>query len=97
MHRVTVLRRAHLGTIKGAKPGKRWVFRREELVQYRESLYPVGKSTEPACPSISAKVFGGFRSTIRDSELDALLKPTSKKKPKSSTTISRTSSGARRS
>ncbi|MBM69104.1 MAG: DNA-binding protein [Haliea sp.] len=35
----TVRRLAHAGLLRGAKPGRRWVFREEDLVAFLESSY----------------------------------------------------------
>jgi excisionase family DNA binding protein len=41
MHPEELRRRAKLGQIPAAKPGKQWVFIQEDLVGYLRSIYPI--------------------------------------------------------
>ena len=42
-------RRARLGLIKAAKPGKRWVFLKSDLVEYLEALYASSRQVVSGC------------------------------------------------
>lgn len=92
MHPEEVRRRARLGQLPGAKPGKSWVFIEDDLVdwlraQYRApqpALSVIGRN-QKQCQSINAATLGGSTSLRRqESALDALLKQARKPKRKSS-------------
>jgi hypothetical protein len=75
-------RRARLGTIKAAKPGKRWVFLKSDLVDYLDALYAdrgdcVGAGKEKSLwPYTTETERGGLMSEARvEKEYAALLRP----------------------
>ena len=95
MHPEEVRRRARLGQLPGAKPGKRWVFLQDDLAAYLRSLYsPTRQALRVTlrkevsdCHSTNAEARGGFDSPLRAaSELDALLARKIGPRLKSSTT-----------
>ncbi|NIB44445.1 helix-turn-helix domain-containing protein [Pseudomaricurvus alkylphenolicus] len=66
MSPAVVRRKAKQGIIKGAKPGKCWVFLQSDLVAYLRSLYPNGEQTPLSdrqerrlCHSTNAATRGG--------------------------------------
>ncbi|MCP5418863.1 MAG: helix-turn-helix domain-containing protein [Chromatiaceae bacterium] len=75
--------KASLGTIHGAKPGKRWVFLEADLADYLRSLYPsrgqapqsdTAQEIKP-CRSTNAVIYGGCDSAPPTaSEYASLLK-----------------------
>lgn len=92
MHPEEVRRRARMGQLPGAKPGKRWVFVEADLAEYLRSLYAQSRQAlrvalrkeVSECHSTNAVVRGGFDLPLRAaSELDALLAQGTKPKPKS--------------
>ncbi|MFY0083443.1 helix-turn-helix domain-containing protein [Acinetobacter baumannii] len=93
MHPEELRRRAKLGLIPGAKPGKSWVFLEDDLADYLRSLYAkprqalqVTSSKElKQCHLSNATTYGGLTSPHRAvSELDALLQRKIKSKHKNS-------------
>ncbi|WP_436912802.1 helix-turn-helix domain-containing protein [Acinetobacter schindleri] len=93
MHPEELRRRAKLGLIPGAKPGKSWVFLEDDLADYLRSLYAkprqalqVTSSMElKQCHLSNATTYGGLTSPHRAvSELDALLQRKIKSKRKNS-------------
>jgi len=94
MHPEEVRRRAKLGHLPGAKPGKSWVFLEEDLAEHLRSLYAqsrqalqVTQRKEQTCHLQNAVVRGGSISLRQTgSELDALLEQVIKPKRKNSTT-----------
>ena len=85
------------GVIKGAKPGKCWVFLQSELVAYLRSLYPVASGQVPSsgcdieevslCHSTNAVKSGGYGSLVQvDGEYDDLLELDARSKPRNSMT-----------
>lgn len=88
LHEKTLQERARQGKIPGAyKPGRSWVFPEEGLLAYRNSLAP--------CPYIASEQSGTSISRVEEVALDALLKLPTRRKPKSTTTGSRTNSGVK--
>ncbi|MFD2365821.1 helix-turn-helix domain-containing protein [Pseudoduganella sp. GCM10020061] len=87
MHPEQVRRRAKLGLLPGAKPGKAWIFLEEDLVAYVRAAYAGSwqalqvtsfKEQQP-CHSTNAKACGGSTSPHhQESALDVLLKQASK-------------------
>ena len=75
--------RACLGQVKGAKPGKRWVFLRSDLVLYLQSLYPTqvqapyGDKEGIPCHFINAATSGGsnLRPPTDSTYADLLKRP----------------------
>lgn len=92
----TILRRkAAAGEIRGAKPGKRWVFLEDDLADYLGRLYAASRQAPlrgskleiGACRSIDAAKCGGFGSPppmVR--EYENLLGLRTSEPPKNSTT-----------
>jgi excisionase family DNA binding protein len=74
LHEMTLLTRARAGKIPGAaKPGKRWIFRREGLDAYLNQHSPCPYTVEPDG--------GGSTSPRTQAELESLLGlPTGKKR-----------------
>lgn len=91
VHRETAREWAASGKIPGAKIGKDWRFLPEDLKEYVRSQY-----RREECHSISKVVSTMSTSSTRDAELDALLAPRIKRKPRSITTSSKPPSGERR-
>ena len=67
MHPEEVRRRAKLGQLPGAKPGKSWVFLENDLVEYVRSLYAkprqalqVTNGKENSCHSLNAVIRGSL-------------------------------------
>jgi len=96
MHPEEVRRRAKIGLIPGAKPGKSWVFLQEDLVKYLRALYAperqalqvIPKKEDFSCHFLNAAVSGGLALPLqRESELDVLLKQKISLKHRSSTII----------
>ena len=94
LHPEELRRRARMGEIPGAKPGKRWVFLQDDLADYLRSLYAAPRQAlrvtlrkEIECHSLNAVVPGGLTSPQQAaSELDALLARKIERKQKSCTT-----------
>jgi hypothetical protein len=95
MHPEEVRRRARLGLLPGAKPGKAWVFLEDDLVAYvraryassRQALQVTSPKEQQTSHSSNAEVRGGSTSPRhQESALDALLIQAVKRKPRSSTT-----------
>lgn len=93
----TLRDKAKAGIIKGAKPGKCWVFLESDLVEYLRSLYPVSTGQVPSsgcehkevslCHSTNAVKSGGYGSLVQvDGEYEDLLELDARSKPKSSMT-----------
>jgi hypothetical protein len=65
MHPEEVRRRARLGLLPGAKPGKRWVFIEADLADYLRSLYSPPRQAlvgdrGTSCQSTNAEARGGL-------------------------------------
>ena len=81
LHPEELRQRAKAGKIPGAKVGRRWVFLREDLVQYVRSLYAAPRQAlqvtlrkEMECHFANAAVSGGSTSSLQTgSEYAALL------------------------
>lgn len=96
MHPEEVRTRAKRGLIPGAKPGRSWVFLESDLAEFLRSLYPLRRqalqvttSEEAICHLSSARSrrCGGSTSSRQTaSEYDDLLRPTTVKRLRSSTT-----------
>ncbi|HEX9173099.1 MAG TPA: helix-turn-helix domain-containing protein [Telluria sp.] len=94
MHPEEVRRRARLGLLPGAKPGKSWVFIEEDLAAWIREQYRKPQAAPPAIKrnltewhSINAAARGGsILQRPQESELDALLKQATKPKRRNSTT-----------
>lgn len=93
---VSALRyKARQGIINGAKPAKRWVFLKQDLVAYIRSHYdvpvemPLSDSIHrevKLCHYTNAEKLGGFGSPLQtEREYEALLEQVAEKKPKNST------------
>ena len=87
--------KARAGVIKAAKPGKRWVFIEEDLIDYIRSLYRTPRQTplmggdigHAQCHSTNEVKLGGFASPLqREKEYVALLELKTKNKRKNSKT-----------
>ena len=74
--------KASKGEIPGAKPGKRWVFKEDDLDQYLRSLYAklakesqgvIKVSRREIWHSTSEKAFGGLMSNSMEKEYNNLL------------------------
>lgn len=88
LHEQTLLERARAGKIPGAsKPGKCWVFQEAGLVAYLNQHSP--------CPYTASEMSGTSISRVAEVALDEVLKLPTRRKPRSSTTNSRNSSGSR--
>jgi hypothetical protein len=105
MHPEEVRRRAKLGLLPGAKPGKAWVFIDDDLVAYvraryaypRQALQVTSRKEQQSCHSTNAETRGGSISPRhQESALDALLKQKVKPKPKNCTIASKRKAGASR-
>jgi excisionase family DNA binding protein len=87
MHPVTLQCKAKSGEIPGAKPGKCWVFIKEDLAEYIRSQYTThGKRIalligEPQC-SYNVKKSGITNSPSVEKQYTELLAPLTKQKPK---------------
>jgi hypothetical protein len=94
MHPEEVRRRAKLGLLPGAKPGKSWVFLDDDLAMYLRTLYSPPRQAlqvipikEKICHFSNAVTRGGSTSPRQQaSALDELLEQATKPKRKSSTT-----------
>ena len=94
MHPEEVRRRAKLGLLPGAKPGKAWIFIDDDLAEYVRSHYAIQRQAlqvtprkDESCHSTNAVVRGGSISPQhRESALDALLKQKARPKRKNCTT-----------
>src|SRR6266478_2812763 len=83
MHPATVLAKARVGELPGAKPGKRWVFLHDDLAAYVRSLYSHPRQTsqgdtnimEAKCHSTKKMVHrtGGPDSVSMDDEYSRAL------------------------
>ncbi|WP_227544782.1 helix-turn-helix domain-containing protein [Sapientia aquatica] len=82
MHPEEVRRRAKLGQLPGAKPGKSWVFLENDLAEYvrshyaypRQALQVTPTKEEKPCHLLNVVTPGGLISPHRqESELDVLL------------------------
>ena len=86
--------KAKRGEVKGAKPGKRWVFLEDDLVEYLRSLYAgAGQAPSSGCKedtlwhsTNAAKPGGSASRTPAGSEYAALLGLKTGKRPRSITT-----------
>jgi excisionase family DNA binding protein len=74
--------KASKGEVPGAKPGKRWVFKEDDLDQYLQSLYSklakesqgvIKVSRRKSWHSTSEKISGGLMSTTMEKEYNNLL------------------------
>jgi excisionase family DNA binding protein len=74
--------KANKGQVPGAKPGKRWVFREDDLAQYLESLYSsiakesqgvIAISRRTTWRSTKEKTCGGLISTTMEKEYNSQL------------------------
>ncbi len=95
MHPEEVRRRAKLGQLPGAKPGKSWIFLEDDLAEHIRSLYAVPRQAlqvtlrkeKHSCHLSNAVVRGGSISPRQQaSALDVLLEQVTKSKRKNSTT-----------
>jgi len=95
MHPEEVRRRARLGLIPAAKPGKRWVFLEADLADYLRSLYAAPRQAlrvtlrkEVAnCHSTNAVTRGTWMSPRRAAtELESLLRQRTGKPRRNTTT-----------
>lgn len=78
LHQITLAERARAGKIPGAaKPGKRWIFRREGLDAYLNQHSP--------CPYSGEESGGGSTYPRTQAELESLLKLPAGRKRRSST------------
>ena len=75
----TLQKRAKLGEIPGAKPGKCWVFLDVDLIEWLRTQYATHKKAD-AWESGSETVSGISRSNVTEKELFALLRPEKKTK-----------------
>jgi excisionase family DNA binding protein len=81
----TVYELVNNGELPAAKIGRKWVFVDIDLIEFIRSKYsPKGKGAK--CHSTSEVKSGGYMSLSTDTELDNLLAPVTKRKPKHSTT-----------
>ena len=83
--------KARTGQITAAKPGRRWVFLEEDLVDYLHSLCPIRTTPVNGCnrswPSTKGIISGGSHSRRpMGSEYAALLGLKTNNKPRSTTT-----------
>jgi excisionase family DNA binding protein len=73
VHEHTLEAWARSGRVKGAKPGKRWMFQRFDLDQYFDSQRNI------KCPSTREAVSGGANGALAARKLEKLLeRPTAK-------------------
>jgi hypothetical protein len=94
LHEEEVRRRAKLGLVPGAKPGKCWVFLEDDLVAWLRSQYRIPAASSPATGedlskwhSINAVEHGGSTTRFQqESALDVLLRHASKPRRNTSTT-----------
>lgn len=94
MHPEEVRRRAKLGLLPGAKPGKSWIFLEDDLAEYVRSLYATPRQAlqvtsrkDLTCHLSNAVIRGGSTSLHQqESVLDVLLKQVTKPKRRNSTT-----------
>jgi excisionase family DNA binding protein len=78
LHEMTLLTRARAGKIPGAaKPGKRWIFRREGLDAYLNQHSP--------CPYTGEENGGGSTSPRTQAELESLLGLPTRRKRRNTT------------
>ncbi|WP_088916119.1 helix-turn-helix domain-containing protein [Granulosicoccus antarcticus] len=87
--------KARSGIVKAAKPGRRWVFLEEDLIEYIRSLYRVQQHVplvgcdlrNTQCQSTKGAPTGGSTSRLRrGKEYDALLGLKTRNKHKNSKT-----------
>src|SRR5688572_29591504 len=102
MHPEEVRRRAKLGLIPGAKPGKAWVFLEDDLADYvrshyaipRQALQVTPRKEQQTCHSTNAETRGGSISPRhQESALDVLLKQAVRPKPRNCMTDSKRKAG----
>jgi hypothetical protein len=94
MHPEEVRRRARLGLVPAAKPGKRWVFIEADLADYLRSLYSPSRQAlrvtpgkENECHFVNAETRGGLISPRQAArELENRLKRRVER-PRRNTTI----------
>ncbi|WP_354332702.1 helix-turn-helix domain-containing protein [Undibacterium sp. GrIS 1.2] len=95
MHPEEVRRRAKLGYLPGAKPGKSWVFLENDLAEYvrshyaypRQALQVTPTKEKEQCHLLNAVIRGGSTLPRRqESELDALLQQKVRLRRKNCTT-----------
>ncbi|MBU2802677.1 helix-turn-helix domain-containing protein [Acidithiobacillus caldus] len=91
LHPDTLQQMAKHGEIPAAKPGKRWVFIEEDLVDWLRDRYRKDKNQ---C-SGNAVTFGGSISSTMEDAFDALVGRQIERKRRSTTTDSRLNSGNR--
>jgi hypothetical protein len=84
----TLQARAKAGTVRGSKPGKRWVFLESDLIDYLRSLQ---------CRSDAPQAANTGTSTLQrlQAELDARLGPRTGGRRRNITTSSRPASGGK--
>lgn len=104
LHPDTLRERAAAGIIRGAKPGKRWIFRRADLDAYLDGLAdgtqqpaakPARKGKECRSTGDRARTRGMSQSATPAGELDALLRQRIAEKRKGSMTSLRLVSGSK--
>lgn len=94
MHPEEVRRRAKLGLLPGAKPGKSWIFIEEDFVEYVRSHYAVRRQPLQVTPrkdasnhsTIAALRDGSISRGQEESPLDILLREKLGSKSKNRTT-----------
>jgi excisionase family DNA binding protein len=91
LHPDTLQQMAKHGEIPAAKPGKRWIFIEEDLVDWIRERYRRDKTQ---C-SENAVTFGGSISSTLDDAFDALVGRQTGKELRSTMTSSRLNSGNR--
>jgi excisionase family DNA binding protein len=84
----TVLELVGTGELPAAKIGRKWVFVDIDLIEYIRSKY-TPKTKGAKCHSTNEGKSGGYISPSTDRELDDLLTPVTKRRPKHSTTTLR--------
>ena len=85
MHPATVKEKARRGEIPGSKPGKSWLFIREDLIHFLRSI--------STCPFIQSEASGTTTSARRVVVLDDLLALPTARRRKNSMTNSRRQHG----
>src|SRR5437868_567653 len=94
LHPEELRRRARLGIVPGAKPGKRWVFLEADLAEYLRALYSAHRQAlqvtpgkEIECHFASAEIRGGLTSPRQAArELENRLKRRIERPRRSTTT-----------
>ncbi|MBA3660352.1 MAG: helix-turn-helix domain-containing protein [Gammaproteobacteria bacterium] len=76
------------GEIPGAKPGRRWCFREDDLAEYLRSLYPMQAKTSRGVVTTNRRTttwhsanevkFGGLESVMEEREYNTALEPATK-------------------